>query len=457
MYRTFDFSPYYGSPELLAKKFLELYFNGDKPSFPIDSFKMLSDLGIPFTFRDLKKLEGVYLPPENNKDIAVVGINRNRPILRQRFTAAHELCHHIKDKHRQNICPVDGIKNAIERFAEDFAAALLMPIGELKTQVALFEKNGVIDLDDVLFIADYFAVSFQSCVFRIAYKLGKLSGDIDSPVLAKRIKKFKPAKKRGIISIRNNDVDLFKRVLDNALSYFIFNTNKAVWYKFKANFVFNENRLEGLDIEYQTVSEIITDLRLKKQKSEFCKDEYETVIEVAGHVSMYDYICETEDTITSIFTLLSLNRMLYQYAPYPDGSGKTRDSNNLVLGAKFETVDCKEIPNALIELDKQLKSLLDNIESISMSDFVDEALKIHHRITVIHPFHDGNGRTSRVFLNWLFKLKGIPPIYLKAEKKHEYFDALRQADLSNDYKKLREVFYKAIVSSFIELSDYPEL
>lgn len=149
--------------------------------------------------------------------------------------------------------------------------------------------------------------------------------------------------------------------------------------------------------------------------------------------------------------------MLYQYAPFPDEAGKTRNSNNLVLGAKFETVDFKEIPNALIEIDNQLKAILQNIKSLTISDYIDEVLKIHHRITVIHPFRDGNGRTSRVFLNWLFKLKDIPPIYLKAEKKQDYFDALKEADLTNDYTKLREAFYKAIISSFIELTDYPDL
>ena len=82
MYRTFDFTPYFSSAESLTGKFLQLYFNGQKPSFPIDPFKMLSDFGIPFAFRDLKKLEGIYIPPENDKDIAVVGINRNRPIFR---------------------------------------------------------------------------------------------------------------------------------------------------------------------------------------------------------------------------------------------------------------------------------------------------------------------------------------------------------------------------------------
>jgi hypothetical protein len=45
--------------------------------------------------------------------------------------------------------------------------------------------------------------------------------------------------KREGINVKNSEVGLFKRVLDNALLYFISNENKAVWYKFKANFVFN--------------------------------------------------------------------------------------------------------------------------------------------------------------------------------------------------------------------------
>jgi Zn-dependent peptidase ImmA (M78 family) len=139
---------------MLARKFLELYYNGEKPSFPIDPFRMLKDFGILFMFWDLKKLEGIYISPENDEDIAVIGINKNRPIFRQRYTAAHELCHHIKDKNVQNVCPVDGNKNPTERFAEDFAAALLMPLDELEEQVKVYKNNGFVTLDDVLYIAD---------------------------------------------------------------------------------------------------------------------------------------------------------------------------------------------------------------------------------------------------------------------------------------------------------------
>jgi Zn-dependent peptidase ImmA (M78 family) len=303
--------------------------------YPIDPFEILMELDIPFVFRDFKKYEGVYIAAEDKDDFPLVAINKNRPITRQRFTAAHEICHHLKDKGKKSFCPIDK-RNKDEKFAEQFAAALLMPLSELHKQVALYEKNGYVDFDDVLKIADYFAVSFESCLFRIAYKLNKIQGNTEPWVLKKRAEKYKPNLKRSILNLTNYDIELFKSILDRAISFFILNSTDAVKYKFKNDFVYHENRLEGLDIDPQTVAEIVTDLRLKKQDSEFCKDEFNTVVEVAGHASMYDFIIESQERNLSVYKLLSLNRMLFQYAPYPEAGGKTRTADTLVMGAKFE-------------------------------------------------------------------------------------------------------------------------
>ena len=100
MYNKFDFSSFDNSPEALANVFLKEFFNKEL-SFPIDPFMILKDLGVIYQFRDFEELEGIYLLPEASVDIPVVGINLNRRVTRQRFTAAHELCHHIKDK-REN-------------------------------------------------------------------------------------------------------------------------------------------------------------------------------------------------------------------------------------------------------------------------------------------------------------------------------------------------------------------
>lgn len=126
--------------EQLASLYLRHYFNGQEISYPINPFQMLIDEGVKFAFRDFGKLEGVFIPAKNQEDIPIVGINLNRPIARQRFTAAHELCHYLRDSDEQ-VCPIIGTKSVIEKFADGFASGVLMPIGELRTQV---NKGGMI-------------------------------------------------------------------------------------------------------------------------------------------------------------------------------------------------------------------------------------------------------------------------------------------------------------------------
>ena len=52
-----------------------------------------------------------------------MGINLLRPIVRQRFTAAHELCHHLKDVHSGFMCATNA-KSEIEKYAENFASTV---------------------------------------------------------------------------------------------------------------------------------------------------------------------------------------------------------------------------------------------------------------------------------------------------------------------------------------------
>jgi Fic family protein len=264
------------------------------------------------------------------------------------------------------------------------------------------------------------------------------------------IRKFKPDIKRKELGIKKYNISLLRNII-NSYRYFFENDSKAVWYKFKSNFIYNENRLEGIHIDEKDVAEILTDIRIYKQDSKYCESEYENIIEVVGHASMYDYLMTTSDQL-NIFRTLSLNAMLFQYAPYPESGGKLRNVNNFITQSQFETVDYHDIPNELLKLDKYLNKLLNEKDTISDSQYIDEVVKIHHKITVIHPFIDGNGRVSRIMLNWLFKLKGLPPVYLKYKNKDKYYDALKEADLNDDYSFLSEVFYREIILSIIQLN-----
>lgn len=86
-----------------------------------------------------------------------------------------------------------------------------------------------------------------------------------------------------------------------------------------------------------------------------------------------------------------------------------------------------------------------------MSEYIKHVARTHHKITVIHPFPEGNGRTSRAFMNVQFVRAGITPIYIKIEEKKDYIAALSRVDQCGDYDELYEIIFRHILRSSVEL------
>jgi hypothetical protein len=57
MLKPYDFSKYFSSPEILASKFLEYCFREKPAVYPINPFRVLKEMDIPFVFRDFKMYE----------------------------------------------------------------------------------------------------------------------------------------------------------------------------------------------------------------------------------------------------------------------------------------------------------------------------------------------------------------------------------------------------------------
>ena len=441
----------FSSPEQMAAAYLRLKFGNEKITFPINPFALLLGEGILFKLSAFKKLEGVYIPADSGDDIPIVGININRPITRQRYTAAHELCHHFRDSDKPISCPFGG-KNATERFAEDFAAALLMPMGELRAQVNK-RKNarGNVSFDDVLEIADFFGVSFISCLFRIAYKIHAIDGDIEAGALKKRAIKYKPE------TVRKNRhltyTNLYSELIDCCKEQLAFSPTDHARFIFQNDYIYNDSRMEGLEVTIEQASEIVTDLRLKTQNSEYCKEENEAYLSIAGHYAMYQSIfAEPVKDAVSVYDMMPLNRKLFSYYPHPEFGGSTRQNNTLVLGAKFETADYHDIFPELKKIDDDVRSYFARRDEMPISEYIKHVARTHHRITVVHPFPEGNGRTSRAFMNVQFVRAQLPPIYIKVEDKKEYLAALSRADKYDDYDELYEIIFRVMLKSHADLT-----
>lgn len=444
----------YEDAERMAAAYLAAYFDNTEIIYPLGPFKMLKDEGIDFVIRNFNKLEGVYIPAQSQDDIAIVGINAKRPITRQRFTAAHELCHHFRDADKQIACPI-GQKNASEYFADAFASALLMPMFELRVKVNEYKDiNGNVSFDDILKIADYFGVSFESCVRRIAYKIHAVEGDIENKELTKRIKKYQPDKKRKALGMSYEN--LYSDLIDNYVEQLRFAPNNYAKYVFENTYIYNDSRMEGLAVSIEEASEIVTDLRNNLQNSQYCTEENEAYLSVAGHYLMYQdiFAVPVKDSL-NVYDSFKLNKDLFAYYPHPEFGGNLRQNNVVISGAKFETVDYHDIFNELAKVDQEIKSFFKDKDRMKASDYIKHVVRMHHRITVIHPFPEGNGRTTRAFMNVQLVRAGLTPVYIKVEEKKNYIAALEKADIEKNYDDLYECIFKIMIRSHVELNMYP--
>ncbi|XP_020657518.3 protein adenylyltransferase FICD isoform X2 [Pogona vitticeps] len=59
---------------------------------------------------------------------------------------------------------------------------------------------------------------------------------------------------------------------------------------------------------------------------------------------------------------------------------------------------------------------------------VEFAALAHYKLVYIHPFVDGNGRTSRLLMNLILMQAGYPPITIRKEQRAEYYHVLEVAN-----------------------------
>jgi Fic family protein len=60
------------------------------------------------------------------------------------------------------------------------------------------------------------------------------------------------------------------------------------------------------------------------------------------------------------------------------------------------------------------------------------AFEGHFRLTAVHPFSDGNGRTARLLMNLMLIRHGYPPVAVRPEDRKTYLDALERGSLADD-------------------------
>lgn len=105
----------------------------------------------------------------------------------------------------------------------------------------------------------------------------------------------------------------------------------------------------------------------------------------------------------------------------PEHAGKYR--THQVYVGNFVPPKPEDVPALMHDLVNWLNSQ----EAWSLHP-IEYAAIAHYRLVYIHPFVDGNGRTSRLLMNLRLIQAGYPPVIIKVQDRFKYYDALELAN-----------------------------
>lgn len=96
-------------------------------------------------------------------------------------------------------------------------------------------------------------------------------------------------------------------------------------------------------------------------------------------------------------------------------------------------------PPAGNEMYAQIKNFYVEMEERKDLNGVELAAWTHAEFVRIHPFADGNGRTSRLLMNYQLLSKGFLPIFIAKENRLDYYNALDKYAAQGDLETFIEL------------------
>lgn len=211
--------------------------------------------------------------------------------------------------------------------------------------------------------------------------------------------------------------------------------------RIRENFIikntYNSNAIEG-----NTLTEMETRVILETGIT-VAKKTLREHLEVKNHAEALDFIEDLKNTPLSEYDLKSIHSIILDGIDRAN-AGKYRTINVEIAGATHPVTPNFLVSEQVYELFKWYHS-----EEITINRIIEFTCKFIN----IHPFIDGNGRTSRLLTNLELLKLGYPPITILTVDRLEYYQVLDKS-YYGDYNLAYDFFYDCIIKSLEEYLEY---
>jgi Fic family protein len=192
----------------------------------------------------------------------------------------------------------------------------------------------------------------------------------------------------------------------------------------RTELTYTSNSLEG-----NTLSAIETSIIINDHQSVAGKNMRE-IYEAVNHVAAWDFVQDnliskkTQDLNEKDF--LEIHSLILKDID-DTNRGKYRNVYVRIAGSNNIFPNPLKVPDLMTAVFDWLK----NIDFKETETILEVAFLTHLKIVKIHPFTDGNGRNTRLFMNTILMQNGLPPLDILPENRKEYLESLETSTVEN--------------------------
>ncbi len=198
--------------------------------------------------------------------------------------------------------------------------------------------------------------------------------------------------------------------------------------EFSVRFTYDTQRIEGSTLTLRETAQLLEEGISPSGKP------LEDAKEAEAHQRVFFEMLGYQKDF-SLIAVIYWHKKLFE-GTKPDIAGQIRGHGVRITGSRF-------IPPSPVELQPLLKEFFSWYNgSKSRTHPVELAALAHLRFVTIHPFSDGNGRISRLIMNFILNKYGYPMVNIEYKGRRAYYNALERAQVNKRERIFRHWFFR---------------
>ncbi len=187
---------------------------------------------------------------------------------------------------------------------------------------------------------------------------------------------------------------------------------------FMIKFTYDTNRIEGGSLTHREVAELLHDKITPVHKP------IEDIKEAESHKKLFYLMLQYKGEL-NLKTIIEWHKILFADTK-PNIAGKIRTYDVGIRGSDAVLPPWKFVGPLLKDFILWYDSSKNKLHPVEL------AAMVHLKFVRIHPFGDGNGRISRMLMNFILHKNGFPMLDISYKNRSSYYTALERSGQQQD-------------------------